>query len=609
MPWDVKRDDRCPAGKPFGVIKAGGELEGCHATREKARAQQAALYASEEKEMDETQTATADVEVVYDDEKKMMEMAGGPTTFAELEALEDAREAAMEAEELTHKFQMLAGNIVHSPEVEDKAAALSALATEYTGLVQAAMKAKEADALKATWSTAMVNDFPDSSFLHVLSGGEKDGEGKTKPRSLRLFPYKDASGKVDLPHLRNAIARIPQSNRIDAATKKRLQTKARNILQKNQGKERRGIVERVKDFFTKDEDAEPPNTFMVWKEAEAWRWFAVYSNNYRDSDNPPEIISSAAHEEFVDAVDKGEWPHPELWLWHVPGSRVGYADWLAYDADAGFALAAGAFDPGREGVAKALSESDVELLTSHGMPRKELTYDEQDKTIITRYRSREISPLPAWAAANKWNPTFNVMTEVKSMAIPDKKRDFLESLGLDAESIEAQLAGRKEQLDGAGVESKEVEEETTEETEVKEEETVAAVAETETAEEPEAAEEPFGLEQLADTISGAINAAIEPLAQRIEALEGKEAERAVEAEEKQAEPETPLMALGQLLKSRVIGAQEARVDGRTKEANDGPQETEPASSTPLRSGNPLADATVSRLLAGKTWQELGRLEN
>jgi len=82
---------------------------------------------------------------------------------------------------------------------------------------------------EATWSRAFINDLPDSSFLHILPDGEKE-DGKTTPRSLRMFPYKDAGGKVDLPHLRNALSRIPQSDRIDRATKTRLTTKARTEL-------------------------------------------------------------------------------------------------------------------------------------------------------------------------------------------------------------------------------------------------------------------------------------------------------------------------------------------------------------------------------------------
>ena len=83
--------------------------------------------------------------------------------------------------------------------------------------------------LKAAWSAAMMNDLPDSSFLYVAPGGSKDSEGKTTPRSLRYFPYKDASGAVDLPHLRNALARIPQSN-LSSSLKDSLTAKAQRIL-------------------------------------------------------------------------------------------------------------------------------------------------------------------------------------------------------------------------------------------------------------------------------------------------------------------------------------------------------------------------------------------
>jgi ATP-dependent protease ClpP protease subunit len=81
----------------------------------------------------------------------------------------------------------------------------------------------------ALWSTATVNNLPDSSFLYVESGGSKDGEGKTTPRTLRHFPYRTADGAIDLPHLRNALARIPQSS-LPADVKARLTAKAEKLL-------------------------------------------------------------------------------------------------------------------------------------------------------------------------------------------------------------------------------------------------------------------------------------------------------------------------------------------------------------------------------------------
>jgi hypothetical protein len=82
----------------------------------------------------------------------------------------------------------------------------------------------------AVWSTAFVNGLPDSSFLYVESGGSKDSGGKTTPRTLRHLPYKDSSGKIDLPHLRNAIARIPQMTGISDSLKMSLQARARKLL-------------------------------------------------------------------------------------------------------------------------------------------------------------------------------------------------------------------------------------------------------------------------------------------------------------------------------------------------------------------------------------------
>ena len=64
---------------------------------------------------------------------------------------------------------------------------------------------------KAEWTSAYINNLPDSAFAVVEGGGKKDSEGKTVPRSLRHFPHHNAQGGVDLPHLRNALSRAPQS--------------------------------------------------------------------------------------------------------------------------------------------------------------------------------------------------------------------------------------------------------------------------------------------------------------------------------------------------------------------------------------------------------------
>ena len=82
----------------------------------------------------------------------------------------------------------------------------------------------------AEWTGAYINRLPDSAFLYVAPGGEKDDEGMTKPRSLRYFPYRDEKGKIDLPHLRNAIAQAPKAN-LPAAIIAKAQAKGRKALE------------------------------------------------------------------------------------------------------------------------------------------------------------------------------------------------------------------------------------------------------------------------------------------------------------------------------------------------------------------------------------------
>jgi hypothetical protein len=61
MPWNVEQSDRCPADKPWAVIggASGDHLAGCHPSKEKARAQQEALYAGEAKSAYSTPTTKA----------------------------------------------------------------------------------------------------------------------------------------------------------------------------------------------------------------------------------------------------------------------------------------------------------------------------------------------------------------------------------------------------------------------------------------------------------------------------------------------------------------------------------------------------------------------
>lgn len=114
------------------------------------------------------------------------------------------------SEKALRAFMAAWNNVYAQTKDESRAfAAANAAAAKVDGKESISMD--EITFKEAEWTAAYINDLPDSSFAYIEPGGEKDDEGKTKPRSLRHFPYKDARGKVDLPHLRNALARAPQS--------------------------------------------------------------------------------------------------------------------------------------------------------------------------------------------------------------------------------------------------------------------------------------------------------------------------------------------------------------------------------------------------------------
>jgi len=90
---------------------------------------------------------------------------------------------------------------------------------------------------KAVWTTAYVNDLPDSAFLYVENTGKKDEDGKTVPRNARHLPVKNSEGNYDCAHLRNAAARANQIKgvveTISDSKRESLKKKAQSLYQKH----------------------------------------------------------------------------------------------------------------------------------------------------------------------------------------------------------------------------------------------------------------------------------------------------------------------------------------------------------------------------------------
>jgi hypothetical protein len=81
---------------------------------------------------------------------------------------------------------------------------------------------------EAEWTAAYINDLPNSSFA-VIEPAYLDG--KTEDKRCRHLPYKDKDGTVDLPHLRNALARMNQIEPVtDSISAADLRAKAEKVL-------------------------------------------------------------------------------------------------------------------------------------------------------------------------------------------------------------------------------------------------------------------------------------------------------------------------------------------------------------------------------------------
>lgn len=473
MPYKVFREKgRFCVHKMNGSEK--GDLIHCHESAEMARRQQAALYVSENKELEPEDA------IIYEEDGSEYKEWGddvaaytsGARSFDELESERDARERIHELSELMADFQSIAGNIVYTPEGElesDKISELDSLYEEFktraTSLISEPMEDSEDKAKREDVSAAdrkrAVGEYGDVTYA--------DEENKKYPIDTPAH-IRAAWNYIRMP--RNA-SKYPDKGaaikrKVISAWKKKIDSKGPPAARKELTWE--NIVSLVTDKMKELFGGPQPPDMMVYKEEDgSYGWIASYSNKFMDRDNPPDIIASIAHKEFVEKVDKGEAPLPELHLWHVPEWRIGYATALAYD-DTGFPIAIGRFDENEEckEVAEWLSKQ-TDFGVSHGMWNRTIKRDPEDPSVIIAYETHEISPLPKDKAANlladwyvlEYND-YKGLEEV-DMTIPAEKRQELLKRGLPEETLTALEERNKRKAETAsaeGIKSKEAEEET-----------------------------------------------------------------------------------------------------------------------------------------------------
>jgi hypothetical protein len=511
MPWKIYK-----SGDGFDVNKENpdgskGALVAHHKDEAGAKAQLKALYASENKEIEEK-----DMTILVDGPEDY-----GPVSFAEMEASQAAEKMAGDVDYLTAQFQRIVGNICDSQAPIDRIPAIAAVVKEY------------------------------ETRLNAIPTEVKEMDKAAKKLPFYPPPKPPKKGESMNSKVANLVTRIVSGSsknpKVTSAKKKEFE---QALHMKEGGKN---------ILFTKEADGR-------------MRFLCDYSNNYRDRDNPPEILSAAAHERFVKEVDDGEWPMPELWWWHLDGSRLGQADWLGYDKETGISLASGFVDKGMEAQAEAIQNYPEPVGVSHGMIVPLLERDSKDKSTITRYVSREISALPARAAANPLTE-FTIGKEINMALTPQKRQSLIDLHYSEAQikEVEERNKAKADKAQATGLESKEAEAPVVEEPKA---EPVEEEKEPEAEVKP--VEPPITREEVAEAVVKAFTEAIKPVIaeqQKQGKLLSDLQAKALEDAKKELSA-TPSASLGAMLFKQfsAVGNPETLIDGRSSLKKSGPKE-------------------------------------
>ena len=198
------------------------------------------------------------------------------------------------------------------------------------------------------------------------------------------------------------------------------------------------------------------NAIQIEKDANGdWRAVMWSSNNFKDRDG--DIVESAAHEEYVEWVNKEENKElmPVFSTWHIPGTaRTNICDYVGYIN--GFLITSAKLTE-QEAVGLLKAKMDENIGISIGGFG---TRSSEDPRVITKYRLYEVSDLPLEKAANPFTDFETISKEV-GMNNDQKMKYLAKVLGSDekAEEYMNKAGLMSEALKDAGVESKEKTEE------------------------------------------------------------------------------------------------------------------------------------------------------
>lgn len=213
----------------------------------------------------------------------------------------------------------------------------------------------------------------------------------------------------------------------------------------------KSMLGQVKEFIGNLGKPKEPQAFAVFKTASGkMAWVARHTGKWIDREG--EILAERAHEAYVDRVQKGIVPAPELWMWHAEGTKHGQA--VTVWKSGGFVLAAGYFDETQAGKSAFAyyQKNSGKIKLSHMFHYPSVA---KINGVYHEYNTIEITTLPDGAEAFPYTN----FEEIQTMALPDIAKTMInEALGPDvlaaALQADSKALADTAKMDALGIASK-----------------------------------------------------------------------------------------------------------------------------------------------------------
>lgn len=184
------------------------------------------------------------------------------------------------------------------------------------------------------------------------------------------------------------------------------------------------ILDKFKNFGRK-----PDDSGVAFKALGNGKWIAQYTNNFLDRDF--EAFSLKAHKEFVERVDNGLVPLPELRFYHHKDLVIGQSTKLFQLGHGVYAMGTFHDNPLARAVEKYAMKNPTALSLSHGFYFPDWGFDGK---VYSAYNTFEVTVLPRGKEANPFT-AFMAIEEETDMPVNDEIKQHITTLFGDEKGV------------------------------------------------------------------------------------------------------------------------------------------------------------------------------